>query len=159
MIGEILGYSALVISGLVTLFFLSRLSLSVFIFLMIWEVSDLILQGFNSYYIYPALFIGISLDYLFLKWLSFSAILCTVTPMVTAISALYASVCLATEYFGITILMDYYGLVMGLAALLAALEGASHGYRAKPRFIFNSDGTVHRSPWMPVSVHSNKEGM
>lgn len=159
MTGDILAYLALFIAGTMALFTTSRLSLYVFIFLVVWFFADLALSLIDSYYVYPALFIGILIDYGLLLWLSMASIRCIIVPIVTAFSALYAAVCLITEYFGIPAMLDQYGLIMGLTALLASFEGAYHGFVGRRRAIFDDDRGNSGYPWHEVGIHTDKKGL
>ena len=159
MTAEVLGYLALFISGFAAIFTTSRLSLGVFIFLVVWGLSDLALHQLNAYYLYPALFIGILIDYGLLLWLSITRIRCIIVPLVTAFSALYAVSCLITWHFGMEALLNQYGLVMGITALLASLEGAWHGSLADRRVFSVSDKHSNRGAWPTTGIHIDKESL
>lgn len=159
MTGDILAYLALFIAGIMALFTTSRLCLSVFIFLAVWYIADEILVYYDSYYTYPALLNGILIDFCFLKWLSAKRINCIIIPIVTAFSAFYAFVCLLTYYFDIVLLLDQYGLVMGITALLASLEGAKHGFNSSRRVYTYVRWWVVRLPLHTIGIHIDKEGL
>jgi len=156
MDGAILGYTALALSGLAALLTTSRLSLSVFIFLASWFLIDSSLMYLDAYYVYPALFIGITLDYGLLIWLSLTKIKCVITPIATAVSAMYAAICLVTEWFNIPIVLDYYGLVMGLTALFAAMEATRDGLYATRRNYSDIRRDSNFNQWVQIGVEGDQ---
>lgn len=127
MIGTVLAYSALFVAALSTLFTRSRLAFSVFVFLIAWEVKDLVLKYYGIYYVGESVFFGITIDAVFLCYILETNLKCKITPIVTTASAVYGLMCLAGEYFGTDVMMGQYGLVCGLSAILAALEGIYDG--------------------------------
>ena len=149
MIGSLLSDEALAIVALAAILTSSRLAGAVFLYLLAWEVKDLLLKYFGIYFIGEQVFFGVAIDYIFLLYILNTQLKCRITPVVTAISAIYGAVCLAgegLEYYG---LMVYYGPIMGITAILAALEGAYDGRNKLRVGIFDNStvlgGTFNRS--------------
>ena len=128
-IGEIIGYSALGISGLVFIFSASRLGTAVFAFLVTWAVVDFVLEYYNSYEFLPSVPVGLAINFTLLWYLSKLKIWCVVTPAVVGLCIAFAGYCILARMMGVENTLEYYGRILGTAALLAALEGAYDGYR------------------------------
>lgn len=157
MIGSLLSDEALAIAALAAILTSSRLGGAVFVYLLAWELKDVVLKYFGVYFIGESVFFGVAIDYIFLLYILNTNLKCKITHVVAAISAIYGAICLAgeqVEYFG---LMAYYGLVTGLTAILAALEGAYDGRNKHRISIFDHRPDVSGA-LNHVGTDSRKEG-
>jgi len=158
-LGEVIGYSALGIACLAFILSASRLGAAVFGFLATWAVVDFALEYYSSYDFMPSVPIGIAINFGLLWYLSKSRIQCIVTPAVVGICIAFSGYCILARALGAENTLEYYGRILGTAALLAALEGAYDGYRCGLRDFTNHSWIGASSQRVLHRIYHRKGGL
>lgn len=123
------GIIAIFIAGIMSLT-RSSLSRTVFVYL----IGVLLIQSIASELhpegklkVFPAIPITIIFQWAILTFLDKSYIRAKVTPIVIGIAMLFEAVCITENLLGARYIVLWYGMVLGVTSLLAALEGAVYG--------------------------------
>lgn len=124
------GIIAILISGLMSLKTRSKLSLFVFCYLL----GILFIQSFFSELhpegklkLFPAVPVIIIFQWYCLAVFESSHIKAKITPIVIAFAMIFQAVMLVENLFGLRYFVVYFGTVIGLTSLIAALEGFYYG--------------------------------
>ncbi len=147
-IGEILGYAAIGLTLFGIKYAPSRLITAVYWFLVLWMYMDILLVFIGQYYSDTVPFVAIGFDYLFIFYLVMRRVKSYIAPAVTLITLIYATICIQAIYFLPDIsdkLMSDYGIILGVAALLCAMEGVYHGL---DRERFFNPGSARGIAWL-----------
>lgn len=158
-IGEVIGYTALGIACLTFILSASRLGAAVFAFLLAWAVVDFALEYFNSYSFMPSVPIGLVINFSLLWYLTKLRIRCIVTPVVIGGCIAFGGYCLLARAFGAENTLEYYGIILGTAAFLAAIEGVYDGYRRGFRDYLNYSWIGAGSQRVLHRIYTRKGGL
>ena len=156
------GIIALFISGIMTLITRSKLSLFVFCYLLgILFIQSIFseLHPEGKLTLFPAVPILIIFSWFCLEVLDKTYIQAKITPITIGIAMLFEAICITEDLFDQSYFVGYYGMVIGITNLLAALEGAIKG--GSIRFIGSNNTSERRGnfrmSWLFHSLQASKK--